>query len=242
MKFYILILSSFLLSYSNLLGQDKVIETIRFNFANDSIPTKILLVRDSTTEVGEFSKIIIQGKHSYSSKNYNNWISLDNENTDVSKDVYRFLTEKNLVKSNRVFLIPINKDTLMFTFGMGYGGDASKVIIFRINGYEFKQVFDLNFWLLEISSRIEGHHLEIIGQQCFSQLFGQSERYRTYAPFQVYSLSDKFKLNEVLTKDYNLKHYYGYVGHDCSEDYVIVKIDGKDVIMKLSEAKKKFKD
>jgi hypothetical protein len=48
----------------------------------------------------------------------------------------------------------------------------------------------------------------------------------TYDPFNVYKLNAipgaPAKLSLALSKSYNLKHYYGWAGPNCSEDFAVV--------------------
>jgi hypothetical protein len=84
---------------------------------------------------------------------------------------------------------------------------------------------------------------EIAGLPCSSQSW--NDNLITYDPLHVYKLETtpkpELKLSLPLSQDYNLKHYYGWAGPDCSEELAVVLHPpggGKPVIMKTQEAKK----
>jgi hypothetical protein len=67
----------------------------------------------------------------------------------------------------------------------------------------------------------------------------------TYDPLHVYKLETtpepELKLSLPLTREYNLKHYYGWAGPECSEKLAVVLHPpggGKPVIMKAKEAER----
>jgi hypothetical protein len=55
----------------------------------------------------------------------------------------------------------------------------------------------------------------------------------TYDPFNVYKLSNlpavAAKLSLALSKSYNLRHYYGWAGAECSEKFAMVLHPPKSV-------------
>ena len=83
---------------------------------------------------------------------------------------------------------------------------------------------------------------EIIGVPCMTQEWG--DHLLTYDPVHVFALRRSglaAELSIPLSREYNEKHYYGWVGPDCSEEWAIVLHPpggGKPIIMKSAEAEK----
>jgi hypothetical protein len=84
---------------------------------------------------------------------------------------------------------------------------------------------------------------EIVGYPCLSQEYGNG--LLTYDPFNVYKLSNipavAAKLSLALSKSYNLKHYYGWAGAECSEKFAIVlhpPRGGKPLVVTATEAER----
>lgn len=76
---------------------------------------------------------------------------------------------------------------------------------------------------------------------------GVGHDFLTYDPYSVYRLpksqSGRATYSLESSKQYNLTHYYGWVGPDCSEDYAVVLHppgQKKPIIMKSKEAEKLF--
>jgi hypothetical protein len=83
----------------------------------------------------------------------------------------------------------------------------------------------------------------MVGYPCLSQGFGNG--LLTYDPFNVYKLDLNVAITATLSlplsKEYNLKHYYGWTGAKCSEDIAVVlhpPRGGKPLVMSTRQAEK----
>ena len=176
------------------------------------------------------------------------------ENDDVWEEFARdFLKEedflrknKNLAASKYVFsfaLAPSAKP-LVFLVTPQYGSDPGNLFVLALDSSASpKIIFNKTFHIKEIRDLDGDGVAEIAGQPCFSQSW--SSNLLTYDPLHVYKLettpTPELKLSLPLSQDYNLKHYYGWAGPNCSEDLAVVLHPpggGKPVIMKTEEAKK----
>ena len=176
------------------------------------------------------------------------------ENDDVWEEFARdFLREedflsknKNLAASKYVFsfaLAPSAKP-LVFLVTPQYGSDPGNLFVLALDFREDpKLILNKTLHLKEIRDLDGDGVAEIAGQPCFSQSW--SDNLLTYDPLHVYKLETtpkpELQLSLPLSQDYNLKHYYGWAGPDCSEDLAVVLHPpggGKPAIMKTEEAKK----
>ena len=176
------------------------------------------------------------------------------ENDDVWEEFARdFLKEedflrknKNLAASKYVFsfaLAPSAKP-LVFLVTPQYGSDPGNLFVLALDSSASpKIIFNKTFHIKEFRDLDGDGVAEIAGQPCFSQSW--SSNLLTYDPLHVYKLettpTPELKLSLPLSQDYNLKHYYGWAGPNCSEDLAVVLHPpggGKPVIMKTEEAKK----
>jgi hypothetical protein len=84
---------------------------------------------------------------------------------------------------------------------------------------------------------------EVIGYPCLSQEWGNG--LITYDPYNVYKLGGvsgtSASLSLPLSRNYNLSHYYGWAGAQCSEDLAVVihpPGGGKPLIMNAKKAER----
>jgi hypothetical protein len=159
-----------------------------------------------------------------------------------------FSRRKNAVDSQYVFglrtLIGGIPHTLLFLIGWPFGSspgslhildlidDKAPVVILRKEELELLDIRDVN-----------GDGIpEIVGAPCLSQEWG--DHLLTYDPIHVYALQKdrpEATLSIPLSRAYNEKHYYGWVGPQCSEDWAIVlrpPSGGKPIIMRAADAEK----
>ena len=132
----------------------------------------------------------------------------------------------------------------IFIFGSGEAGSPGSLSVLSMNENGHislaLEVPELEF--IETTDLDHDSICEIVGLPCYHQ--GDPYGY-TYDPFHVYKLNpstNKFKLDLKLSEIYNKKHYAGWVGADCSEEYRVCQLDSnkKGVIMKLEVAKQIF--
>jgi len=160
------------------------------------------------------------------------------------------LTADNLLESAYLYLTPklkgIAARPMLVVLGSAYGGDPGSLNVLSLDkaGYPV-EVFSSDTFKLESLNDLDGDaKSEIVGVRCLSQLWGTC--FSTYDPYSVYRLPSsgvgKATLSLALTRKYNLEHYYGWAGPDCSENIVVVRCapKGKPRVMSAKEAKRLY--
>lgn len=198
---------------------------------------------------GERSRLTVQmrGQRDFILESDLGWVEYGSDYQPGEK----FLrANKNLSSSKYALILPIsaesNASRLVFLFGDEYASDTERLHVLALDASGSpKVIFDRNFHVTEFHDLDGDGVSEIAGQPCFSQGWGHD--LLTYDPFHVYQVITPAempaRLSLPLTREYNLKHYYGWAGPDCSEDLAVVlhpPKHGKPVIVKASEAEKMF--
>ncbi|HEY7405062.1 MAG TPA: hypothetical protein VIB39_16165 [Candidatus Angelobacter sp.] len=172
-------------------------------------------------------------------------------NTAVFTKEETFLSRnKNLAPSKYAYALSPSTTgklrPLIFLASPQYASDPETLYVFALDSAgRPKLILKRSLHLGEFSDLDGDGVAEIAGVPCFSQ--GWGEGVLTYDPYNVYQLSNspepELKLSLPLSQNYNLKHYYGWAGPDCSEELAVVLHPpggGKPVIVKTEEAKKMF--
>jgi len=176
------------------------------------------------------------------------------ENDDVWEEFARdFLKEEDFLKKNRNLAASKYAFSLapspsarpwIFLVTPQYGSDPGNLFVLALDSAGHPAIILKTTLHIKEFRDLDGDGVaEIAGQPCFSQSW--SDNLLTYDPLHVYKLEStprpELKISLPLSKDYNLKHYYGWAGPDCSEDLAVVVRPpggGKPVIMKTEDAKK----
>ena len=184
-------------------------------------------------------------------KGHKDWVL---ENDDVWEVFARdFLKEEDFLKKNRnlaaskyAFSLapsPSAKPWILLVTPQ-YGSDPGTLFVLALDSTSKPEIIFKETLHIKEFRDLDGDGVaEIAGQPCFSQSW--SDNLLTYDPLHVYKLGTtpkpELKLSLPLSQDYNMKHYYGWAGPDCSEDLAVVLHPpggGKPAIMKTEEAKK----
>ena len=163
----------------------------------------------------------------------------------------KFLSKsKNLATSKYAYALPPahagELRPLVFLVTPQYGSDPGNLLVLALDSSARpKLILKTTFHIQEFRDLDGDGVAEIAGQPCFSQSWGHD--FLTYDPLHVYKLQTspeaELKLSLPLTQEYNLKHYYGWAGPDCSEEQAGVLHPpggGKPRIVQSEEAKKMF--
>jgi hypothetical protein len=197
---------------------------------------------------GDFTRIHIQvkGQADFVVDNDDGWVESNNQ--DDPSEGYARLQNKNLVDSKYVLMVPASRrkrdPPLILLRSWGYASNAERlhVIGFQKGG---KPVALLNeeLDLIELADLDGDGNFEIAGAPCLSQGYGND--LSTYDPLHVYKIPHPITgpavLSIPLSKTYNLRHYYGWAGPDCSEKIAVVLHPpggGKPLIMDADAAAK----
>lgn len=197
---------------------------------------------------GDFTRIRIQapGRPEFLLDNEDGWIPYNYK--EPRSGIYNRLREQNLVSSEYVLVLPGSAQKgdppLLLLHSWGYASDPERlhVIGFQPTGQPIV-LFNDELDLVDLIDLDGDGYPEIVGRPCFSQGFGDG--LLTYDPLHVYSVphpvTSTATLSLPLSEAYNLKHYYGWAGPDCSEKLAVVlhpPSGGKPIIMKTDEAEK----
>jgi hypothetical protein len=219
-----------------------VAEEFDFDWQGNGQPAHFKIEQSQDEQISRLT-ISIQGQK--------DWVL---ENDDVWEEFARdFLKEEDFLKKNRNLaaskyafsLAPSRSATpWIFLVTPQYGSDPGNLFVLALDSSNHAEIILKTTLHIRELRDLDGDGMaEIAGQPCFSQSW--SDNLLTYDPLHVYKLEStpkpELKLSLPLSKDYNLKHYYGWAGPDCSEDLAVVVHPpggGKPVIMKTEEAKK----
>lgn len=220
----------------------------RFQFEWDGHPDVRVTLELPTNwdEGGEFSRVRIQvpGKKEFVLEDDVGWAHFRSEDATLPDDFAK--TAKNLVRSRNVLAVRVSASrTALFLFGIAYGSSPGRLDVLEIGSDgQPRAVLHKDELGVKAVRDLDGDGIaELVGYPCLSQGFGND--LLTYDPFNVYKLGAKpaaqAELSLPLSKHYNLKHYYGWAGPSCSEDFAVVLHPpggGKPRVMSTRDAEK----
>ena len=195
---------------------------------------------------GDYARIHIQvpGRSAFNLTTEGGWGKYDSGNSGSSfPSSFR---KSNLLDNDYVLFAPAEGDdrVLAILFGWGYGSSPGSLDVIELAEDGSPRVF-LHKTELDLKDLrdLDGDGTsEIVGRPCLSQKWGNG--LLTYDPLQVYRLSrtrgGKAALSLPLSRAYNLAHYYGWSGPECSEDIAVVlhpRGGGKPQLMSAKDAK-----
>lgn len=195
---------------------------------------------------GDFARIRIRvtGQREFVLASEDGWAEYAEQETQLTNKLRKSI--KNLVRSTYVLMAKAAENrTFLFLFGHVYGSSPGSLDVLEL-GLEGRPrvVLHRNELGLEDVRDLDGDGVaEVVGYPCLSESYG--EGFQTYNPFHVFKLgptaTSRASLSLSLSKAYNLRHYYGWVGPDCSEDIVVVLHPPnrkKPIIVPLKQAEK----
>lgn len=183
-----------------------------------------LVLGSSLTDTTSFNKITISiagfDKQTFEAKN--EWTNIDST----------FLkTNKNAIKSGKLFLLKAKDHSIILLFGgidgAGYRGDFS---IINIKDNKSTLIFDRTEKDIDIERPISLSDLDNNGKtefvfrnlfEYYDQVDSLNADIGTYSPYLVYTLDNDFILNKPLTKKYNEDNFV-FAGYQYSEKIKIL--------------------
>ena len=226
------------------------VETVRFDWNRDGKAyTFILDIPKRWDAAGDYSRLRIFAPNGTKS------VFTDDEGlTKLSDDLspnwvvphLTALIKRNPVRSNHLLFLPFKRNSkrpfLLFMVGWAYASSPGSLHIIALNkGVPEQVLYKEQLGLLDYFPDNGDGSATIIGFPCLSQTWGNG--LLTYNPYLVFSLSstgtERAQLSIPLSKRYNLQHYYGWAGPDCSEKLAVVLHPpggGKPVIMDAKKA------
>jgi len=223
----------------------KTVSAFRFDWDGQKDVQVVLEIPASWSDPGDFTRVRIRipGQKEFTLTNKKGWVKFGSEVASASPEV---LKATNLADSKYVLALKAaDKRTLLFLFGYSYASSPGSLDVLELsNDGQPRVVLHRNEFGLKEVRDLDGDGLaEIVGYPCLSQEFGNG--LLTYDPFNVYMLgatsASPSTLSLPLSKTYNLQHYYGWAGAQCSEDTAVIlhpHNGGKPRVMSTKEAEK----
>ncbi len=213
-----------------------------FTFNSGSHPNirVVLSVPFSWKNPGDFTRVTVQvpGRTPAVFINETGWVKYA---TDATSEVKK---NKNLVSSEYVLTLRASPNRiLLFLVGYVYASSPGSLDVLEISkDGDTRRVLQRTELGLKEVRDLDGDGLtEIVGYPCLSEEWGNG--LLTYDPFNVYRLSSApggtATLSVSLSKSYNLKHYYGWAGPECSDKIVVVlhpPKGGRPILVTAKEA------
>jgi len=193
---------------------------------------------------GDFTRVCMRmpKQREFALTNKNGWVKYNSEGVGLTKQ----LRNNNLVHSSYILGAQAKGGrTLLLLFGYAYASSPGSLDVLEISpdGQPRVVLHRDELGLKELRD-LDGDGLaELIVYPCLSQEWGNG--LLTYDPFNVYKLGlspgDPATLSLLLSKDYNLRNYYGWAGAKCREDIAVVlhpPKGGKPVLATAKEAER----
>ncbi len=229
--------------------QWKQVETLHFDWTGPGQTATFILERPQNSNFsGDFTRLHIR------TPGHREFVLTDGEGLvnyrkEVCSSHVGFCKKENLVASNHVLLLPAAGRNILFVFGWAYASSPGSFHVLALDGegmpFELLSLREFEFVDL-IEADTDGAPA-IVGKKCLSPEWGHD--FLTYDPYSVYLLpkseSGKATYSIELSKQYNLQHYYGWAGPNCSEEYAVVLHPPgrkKPIIMKSKDAEKLFEN
>ncbi len=225
----------------------KAVETLHYDWAGPGKPATLILEIPSDYDAGgEFTRvrILTPGNPEFVLVDEDGLTNFRRYTCQFSELVV--CKTRNLVFSERVFFYRLpSGQILVFLFGWGYASSPGSfhVVALDARGMPHEILSLKEFDLYDLVD-LDGDGIpEFVGKKCLSQEWG--DHLLTYDPYSVYRIPKESTVvasySLELSKQYNLKNYYGWAGPDCREDVAVVLHPpggGKPVIINSRDAER----
>jgi hypothetical protein len=224
----------------------KRVSLLQFSWNQNTRATVIFEIPSDREDPGDFTRLRIAtpGHKELLLSNEDGWVKW--RTGEISSEFSK--AAKNIVASEYALVINAAPGrALLFLFGYSYASSPGSLDVIELSNLnEPKVIFHRKeFGLTELRDLDSSGVAEIVGYACLGQSWGHD--FVTYDPLSVYKLSgtkgETASYSLLLSKQYTLKHYYGWAGPECREDVAVVlhpPKGGKPILMKSSEAEKLF--
>jgi hypothetical protein len=220
----------------------KQVESFRFNWDGHQGVLVVLEIPADRTDPGDFTRVRIRvpGHQEFTLLNDDGWVSYRSQEASTSREIRN---QGRTQRSMYVLALAASRTrTMLFLFGYSYASSPGSLDVIEISrSGELQVIFHRDEFGLKDVRDLDGDGVaELIGYPCLSQEFGDG--LLTYDPFNVLKLSrsgERAYLSLPLSKSYNLEHYYGWAGAECSESISVVlhpPNGGKPMLMKTKDA------
>jgi len=218
--------------------------SFRFDWNGRSKVKVILEHPEPWNHFGDFTRIriLVPGEKPFVLNTDSAWENFREDAANISPQM---LKRKNLVPSNYVLAADASSDarTVLILFGYAVASSPGSldVIELPLTGGP-RVVLHRNELGLRTLTDLDSDGLaELVTFPCVSQTWGND--LLTYDPYNIYKLGigpgEKAQISIPLSQSYNLAHYYGWAGINCSEKLAVVQHPpggGKPKIMPAERA------
>lgn len=217
------------------------VSTVMFDWDKHPNIRLTLSIQKSWNDPGDFTRLSVDvpGHNQVVFENDTGWVRY--RSGEVSSKVN---TYKNLIQSDYLLAAKISQNrTVLFLVGYAYASSPGSLDVLEISdsGEPRRVLHQDELGLKEVRDLDADNIDEIVGFPCLSQEWGNG--LLTYDPFNVYKFGkirgSDATLSVPLSKTYNLRHYYGWAGPQCSEDIAVVLSPpkgGKPILVSAKEA------
>lgn len=207
----------------------KLIERIVFDLNFDDILDTITLSNPPDGDPGIFQTITLSitgvEKQTF-------------EASDVWDEIDEWFLKKNenLVKSNKIFVDTCYNYTYILLFGFPYGSGRDEFSIIKIKDNVANMIFDNQLdYPIQFSDINHDGNIDLIGRNSYEiyiPVDSLNADIGVYSPYLIYSDDNGFKINEQVSKDYNIENYV-WAGIKYREDIKILypRDNGKPLIV-----------
>jgi hypothetical protein len=241
------VLAALLASFASAQTQWKQVETLRYDWAGSGKPaTLVLEIASDFARGGDFTRvrIVTPGNPEFVLLDQNGLANFRTITCQYKE--FGLCRKANLVSSDRLFFYRLpSGQTLLFVFGWPYGSSPGSLHALALDAEGMPhEILSLKEFDLDDMIDVDGDGApEFVGKKCFSEEWGT--HLLSYDPYSVYRLPKAPAGNATyslqLSKQYNLKNYFGWAGPDCREDVAVVlhpRSGGKPIIVNSKEAEK----
>ena len=204
----------------------KQVSSFRFDW-NGRRNVQVNLESTADADVGDFTqiRILVPGEKPFVARNNSGWVKYGSETAATYPDFRKY---RNRAPSEYVLAADATKAgrTLLFLVGYSYASSPGSLDVIELPGSgPPRSVMHVEELGLEDLRDLDGDGVaEVVGYPCLSQEYGNG--LETYDPLQVFKLGadvgSDAKISIPLSRQYNLKHYYGWAGINCREDIAVV--------------------
>lgn len=223
----------------------KTVSTLRFDWNGKQGIQAIIEIPVGWTDPGDFTRIRIQvpGEKQFVLKNDDGWVRFRSDTASTSTQTHRY---NYPIHSDYVMAVNVADGRMILLLsGYSYASSPGSLDVIELpsSGAPRVVLHRKELGVREVADINGDGKAELVAYPCLSQEFGNG--LLTYDPFNVYQFGsvagESAQISVPLSKQYNIAHYYGWAGVNCSEKLAVVLHPSgkkKPVIMRTEEAER----
>jgi hypothetical protein len=223
----------------------RTVSTLKFDWNGRPGVQAILDIPEGWTDPGDFTRVRIQvaGEKQLVLKNDEGWVKFRSDDASTSAAIRGY---HNALRSD--YLLAVNATSgrmILLLVGYSYASSPGSLDVVELpsSGAPRVVLHKEELGIREVTDLGGDGKAELVTYPCLSQEFGNG--LLTYDPFNVYELGsvpgEPARISISLSRQYNIAHYYGWAGINCSEKLAVVLHPAggkKPIIMKTEEAER----